>query len=115
MAILSLLILVALVAVILANLLMGTQAPTVNLIFRSYGNLPLGYVIAISAAAGALMMWLADISKHVSRFWTIRHLEAALAEKERAYQSLAHEAASSRAATAGTPAAPVGSSAVSQH
>ncbi|HVA36034.1 MAG TPA: LapA family protein [Candidatus Dormibacteraeota bacterium] len=100
MTILALLILALLVMVVLVNLLTGTQAPSVSLVFWSKTNVPLGYVIALSALTGAVMTWLAAIPKHVQRFWTIRRLEGTVAEKERAYATLAKEAADLRAAAA---------------
>jgi|SRR5579872_2364812 len=79
MTILALLLLAALVVVVLTNLLAGTQAGSVSLVFRSYAQVPLGYVIALSALSGATITWLAGISKHVSRFWRIRRLESEIA------------------------------------
>lgn len=105
MGILALLILAFLVVVVLANLLTGAQANSVSLILWSWSNVPLGYVIALAALAGAVMVWLAGISKHVGRFWTIRRLETALAERQRAYEELARQMASLRPAAGAPPPA----------
>ena len=102
MGILALLILAFLVVVVLANLLTGAQATSISLILWSWSAVPLGYVIALAALAGAVMVWLAGISKHVGRLWTIRRLETALAERQRAYEALAKQIAS-RPPAAGVP------------
>ena len=106
MGILALLILAFLVVAVLANLLAGTQANSVSLILWNWSNVPLGYVIALSALAGAVMVWLAGISKHVGRFWTIRRLETALADRQRAYDDLAKQLALRPSATAAAPPPP---------
>ncbi|MDE2571831.1 MAG: LapA family protein [bacterium] len=105
MAILSLLLLAALVTVILANLLSGTQASAVTLVFWSKAAVPLGYVIALAALTGALVTWLAALPKHVSRFWAIRKLEATVAERQRAFEALAQETARLRTGSVSPPPA----------
>ncbi|TAM76330.1 LapA family protein [bacterium] len=105
MGILALLILAFLVVVVLVNLLTGAQANSVSLILWSWSTVPLGYVIALSAVAGAVIVWLAGMPKHVARFWTIRRLESMLAERQRAYEALAKETASLRPAGGAPPPA----------
>ncbi|TAM56472.1 LapA family protein [bacterium] len=104
MGILALLVLAFLVVVVLANLLSGAQANSVTLILWTWGGVPLGYVIAFSALTGAIIVWLAGISKHVGRYWTIRKLEGALAERQRAYDALAQQMAATHPPAGAAPA-----------